>query len=77
MVTRMGSMTDSIKNEESFSISVIKCERPRSVDPLQPNIAYKEPNVSGYHSRCSSARDLTFSPDELSQVYILCNYILC
>ena len=70
MVARMGSMTDSLNDEESLFISALKFERPRSVDPLQPNIAYKEPNVSGYHSRCSSARDLTFSPDELSQVNI-------
>jgi len=70
MVARMGSMTDSINDEESLFISALKFERPRSVDPLQPNIAYKEPNVSGNHSRCSSARDLTFSPDELSQIKI-------
>ena len=25
------------------------------IDPLQPNITYRDPSIGGYHSRCSSA----------------------
>lgn len=44
-------------------------EGPASVDPLQPNITYREPDVGGYHSRCSTPRDYIFIENDLSQVF--------
>ena len=60
-----------MKVERPVSSASYSVERPTSVDPLQPNITRKEPNIGGYHSRCSSAAGYVFSPDELSQVSTL------
>eukprot|EP00794_Sanderia_malayensis_P018858 gene18858-20758_t len=36
---------------------IIRIERPSSVDPKQPNISYRIPKVSDYHSRCTQSFD--------------------
>ena len=68
MIVRAVSMLGSVKDERSVSFDVFTVQQSESVDPLQPNITYREPYISGYHSRCSSARSYVFGSDELSQV---------
>ena len=68
MTVRVVSMLGSLKDERSVSFDAFSAQQRGSVDPLQPNITYREPYVSGYHSRCSSARSYVFGTDELSQV---------
>ena len=71
LVARGEGANTSSKDEESNGLNAVEqpmLERPASVDPLQPNITYREPDVGGYHSRCSSARDYIFGTNEPAQV---------
>ena len=68
MIVRAVSMLGSLKDERSVSFDVFNVQQSEPVDPLQPNITYREPYISGYHSRCSSARSYVFGSDELRKV---------
>lgn len=72
MVERSRSKLSMLSDE---TVDSIDSSRPTPVYQLQPNIAYREPNIDGYHSRCSSARDCIFGSNTPSQVQITRNAI--
>ncbi|XP_065064228.1 uncharacterized protein LOC135690565 [Rhopilema esculentum] len=51
----MDSKEDLDELTESFAKDLRAATPINPIDPLQPNITYRDPSIGGYHSRCSSA----------------------